>query len=51
MIDPPPAPLLALKGIGKSFLGVRVLDGVELDVAQGEVHASSARTAPASRRS
>ncbi|MGN9908786.1 sugar ABC transporter ATP-binding protein [Phytohabitans sp. LJ34] len=31
--------LLALRGIGKSFLGVRVLDGVDLDVAPGEVHA------------
>lgn len=34
MSDPRPAPLLALRGIGKSFLGVRVLD-----VAPGEVHA------------
>ncbi|MGC4853542.1 sugar ABC transporter ATP-binding protein [Micromonospora sp. DT4] len=39
MSDPPSAPLLALRGIGKSFLGVRVLDGVDLDVAPGEVHA------------
>ncbi|MFF0174309.1 sugar ABC transporter ATP-binding protein [Micromonospora profundi] len=39
MSDPRPAPLLALRGIGKSFLGVRVLDGVDLDVAPGEVHA------------
>ncbi|MGV9981712.1 sugar ABC transporter ATP-binding protein [Micromonospora wenchangensis] len=35
----PPVPLLTLRGIGKSFLGVRVLDGVDLDVAPGEVHA------------
>ncbi|MEU6805833.1 sugar ABC transporter ATP-binding protein [Streptomyces neyagawaensis] len=34
-----PSPLLALRGIGKSFLGVRVLDGVDLQVAPGEVHA------------
>ncbi len=34
----PPA-LLTLRGIGKSFFGVRVLDGVDLDVAPGEVHA------------
>lgn len=34
-----PSPLLALRGIGKSFLGVRVLDGVELQVRPGEVHA------------
>ncbi|WP_422739790.1 sugar ABC transporter ATP-binding protein [Micromonospora sp. WMMD729] len=39
MSDPPPAPLLALRGIGKSFLGVRVLGDVDLDVAPGEVHA------------
>ncbi|MET7877440.1 sugar ABC transporter ATP-binding protein [Micromonospora profundi] len=39
MSDPRPAPLLALRGIGKSFLGVRVLDGVDIDVAPGEVHA------------
>ncbi|MEU5910398.1 sugar ABC transporter ATP-binding protein [Micromonospora sp. NPDC047527] len=39
MSDPRPAPLLALRRIGKSFLGVRVLDGVDLDVAPGEVHA------------
>src|SRR5215207_6422678 len=32
-------PLLALRGIGKSFLGVRVLEGVDLDVRPGEVHA------------
>ena len=34
-----PSPLLACRGIGKSFLGVRVLDGVDLDVWPGEVHA------------
>ncbi|MEJ3745646.1 sugar ABC transporter ATP-binding protein [Actinomycetes bacterium KLBMP 9797] len=34
-----PSPLLALRGIGKSFLGVRVLDDVDLDVWPGEVHA------------
>ncbi|MEE6310392.1 sugar ABC transporter ATP-binding protein [Plantactinospora veratri] len=39
MSDPRTAPLLALRGIGKSFLGVRVLDGVDLDVGPGEVHA------------
>ncbi len=37
--DVRPSPLLALRGIGKSFLGVRVLDGVSLDVLPGEVHA------------
>ncbi|MEU7620144.1 sugar ABC transporter ATP-binding protein [Micromonospora rifamycinica] len=39
MPDPPPTSLLTLRGIGKSFLGVRVLDGVDLDVVPGEVHA------------
>ncbi|MDL5204627.1 sugar ABC transporter ATP-binding protein [Streptomyces sp. ALI-76-A] len=34
-----PSPLLALRGIGKSFLGVPVLDGVDLQVRPGEVHA------------
>ncbi|WP_327341760.1 sugar ABC transporter ATP-binding protein [Streptomyces europaeiscabiei] len=34
-----PSPLLALRGIGKAFLGVRVLDGVDLQVRPGEVHA------------
>ncbi|MET7335645.1 sugar ABC transporter ATP-binding protein [Nonomuraea sp. NPDC005650] len=28
-----------MRGIGKGFLGVRVLSGVDLDVAAGEVHA------------
>ncbi|HCT78886.1 MAG TPA: sugar ABC transporter ATP-binding protein [Micromonosporaceae bacterium] len=31
--------MLELNGIGKSFLGVRVLDGVGLQVQAGEVHA------------
>ncbi|MGR3939501.1 sugar ABC transporter ATP-binding protein [Streptomyces sp. BRA346] len=35
----PPSPLLALRGIGKSFLGVRVLDDIDLQVRPGEVHA------------
>ncbi|GAA4721237.1 sugar ABC transporter ATP-binding protein [Phytohabitans rumicis] len=39
MSDDPPSPLLTLRGIGKSFLGVRVLEGVDLDVRPGEVHA------------
>jgi ribose transport system ATP-binding protein len=39
MSDSPPSPLLALRGIGKSFFGVRVLGGVDLDVRSGEVHA------------
>jgi len=32
------APVLAARGLGKSFLGVRVLDDVSLSVAPGEVH-------------
>jgi ABC-type phosphonate transport system ATPase subunit len=39
MSDPLLSPLPALRGIGKSFLGVRVLDGVDVDVRPGEVHA------------
>src|SRR3990170_4133176 len=38
----PPAagrPLLAMAGIVKEFPGVRALDGVDLDVRAGEVHA------------
>ncbi|POX40180.1 sugar ABC transporter ATP-binding protein [Streptomyces sp. Ru73] len=41
---PPPAaheatgPLLTMSGITKSYPGVRALDGVDLDVAAGEVH-------------
>ncbi|MFJ9407914.1 sugar ABC transporter ATP-binding protein [Streptomyces sp. NPDC101393] len=34
----PSAPLLTMRGITKSFPGVRALDGVDLDVAAGEVH-------------
>ncbi|WP_119387821.1 sugar ABC transporter ATP-binding protein [Taklimakanibacter lacteus] len=32
-------PLVALKGISKSFVGVRVLNSVDFDVRPGEVHA------------
>ncbi|MEU6019814.1 sugar ABC transporter ATP-binding protein [Micromonospora sp. NPDC047134] len=39
MPDRGPDALLALRGIGKSFLGVGVLHGIDLDVAAGEVHA------------
>jgi len=31
-------PLLALRGIGKQFPGVRALDGVDLELRAGEVH-------------
>ncbi|MEU7070412.1 sugar ABC transporter ATP-binding protein [Streptomyces narbonensis] len=33
-----PPPLLTMEGITKSFPGVRALDGVDLEVAPGEVH-------------
>ena len=33
------ATLLRMRGIVKTFPGVRALDGVDLDVAQGEIHA------------
>ena len=32
-------PLLRAVGVGKAFVGNRVLDGVDLDVMPGEVHA------------
>ena len=32
-------PVVALEGIGKSFFGVPVLDGITMDVRPGEVHA------------
>ena len=32
-------PVLAMRGIGKSFTGVRALDDVSLDCHSGEVHA------------
>ena len=31
-------PLLRMAGISKSYPGVRALDGVDLEVAAGEVH-------------
>jgi simple sugar transport system ATP-binding protein len=34
-----PGPLLELRGIVKTFPGVRANDGIDLDVAAGEVHA------------
>ena len=33
------APLLTLRGIGKSFRGAHALDGVDLDIRAGETHA------------
>jgi D-xylose transport system ATP-binding protein len=34
-----PVPLLATSGLGKSYPGVRALDGVDIDLRAGEVHA------------
>ncbi|MCL5269022.1 MAG: ATP-binding cassette domain-containing protein, partial [bacterium] len=33
-----PTGLLAMRGIGKAFAGVRALDGVDFDLRAGEVH-------------
>ncbi|ROS78415.1 sugar ABC transporter ATP-binding protein [Cellulomonas sp. PhB143] len=38
VIADPPAPLLQMRGIVKIFPGARALDGVDLEVRQGEVH-------------
>jgi ribose transport system ATP-binding protein len=57
-VGPDASALLQLKGIVKTFPGVRALDGVDLEVVAGEVHcllgqngawASSVRTERASR--
>ncbi len=37
--SPVPGPLLRLRGIVKDFPGTRALDGVDLDLAAGEIHA------------
>jgi ABC-type sugar transport system ATPase subunit len=39
ILSPAPAPLLEARGISKSFPGVRALNGVQLEVRAGEVHA------------
>src|SRR5690242_12250084 len=38
-IPDPPRPLLVARAIRKRFAGVRALDGVDLEVRRGEVHA------------
>ncbi len=38
-IDRPAAPVLELRGVGKSFAGVQALDDVSMDVYAGELHA------------
>ena len=37
--DAPGRVLLQMKGIGKSFPGVKALEGVNLSVREGQVHA------------
>ncbi|WPL19868.1 Xylose import ATP-binding protein XylG [Thiorhodovibrio winogradskyi] len=39
MIDPRPTPLLAMRGIVKTFPGAKALNGVSLHVMAGEIHA------------
>jgi ABC-type sugar transport system ATPase subunit len=39
MSEPGGAPMLEMRGIAKSFVGVEVLHGVDLDLNAGEVHA------------
>lgn len=34
-----PEPLVAMRGIEKSFSGVKVLDDVDFEIVAGEVHA------------
>ena len=38
-LDSVPAPLLSMRGISKKFPGVQALDGVDLEVMPGEIHA------------
>lgn len=42
-------PLIAIDALTIAFRGVKVLDGVSLEVRRGEAIASSASPAPASR--
>jgi ABC-type uncharacterized transport system ATPase subunit len=41
--------VLEVRGVSKRFPGVVALDGVDLDVRQGEVHVLLGETAPANR--
>lgn len=42
--------LLEMRGITKTFPGVKALDNVNLTVQEGEIHAIVGETAPASQR-
>jgi hypothetical protein len=42
-------PMLAMRGVSKTFGRARVLNDVDLTLHSGEVHRCSARTARASR--
>jgi ABC-type sugar transport system ATPase subunit len=48
---PEATPLLSMSGIDKRFAGIPALVSASFEVGRGEVHALSARTAPASRPS
>ena len=41
---------MEMRGIVKRFPGVLAVDHIDFDVRAGEVHASSAKTAPAKAR-
>ena len=47
----PPRPLLEMRGISKTFPGVRALDNVSLTVYPGEVHSLMSFSRPARRAS
>jgi len=38
-VDKQSTPILEMRGIVKTFPGVRALDGVSLTIARGEIHA------------
>lgn len=43
-------PFLSLRGISKSFAGVKALDNVDFDIYPGEVHCLAGENGSASRR-
>ena len=44
------APLMGLRGVRKAFGAVQALNGIDLDIRPGEIHAIVGGTAPESRR-